>query len=206
MTLVLVVALKRPRSAVDSGTRRPHFERERRLDKRMRRSLSHRRRWTHDPVYLSLLMLWISNSLLSGASLDSNLKKMTEIVDALKRQFGISNLIQVRIVENERLVFSVQPARIPGDFVLSVDSHFLDQLSDEELEAALAHELGHVWIYTHHPFLHTEGLANRIAMKVVLRDSLKKLYAKLWQFEGSSGNLEELLGTEPPATLTAVGH
>jgi hypothetical protein len=151
-------------------------------------------------------MILLSSSLLSGTSLDSNLKKMTQILDALKSRFGISNRVEIRLVEDNKLAFSVQPAKIPGDFVLSVDAHFMAELSDEELEAALAHELGHVWIYTHHPFLHTESLANRIAMQVVMRDSLKQLYVKLWRFEGTTGNFDDVLGAESPATLTAVGR
>ncbi len=151
-------------------------------------------------------MILISSSLLPGASLDSNLKKMAQILDALKSRFGISNQVDIRIVENNKLAFSVQPAKIPGDFVLSVDAHFMSELSDEELEAAMAHELGHVWIYTHHPFLQTETFANQIATRVITRDSLKKLYIKLWQFEGTAGNFDDVLGAEPPATLSAGGH
>ena len=48
-----------------------------------------------------------------------------------------------------------------GAFQLSIEASFMDVLSDDELEAAVAHELGHVWVFTHHPFLQTEQLANR---------------------------------------------
>jgi hypothetical protein len=192
---------------------RPHFEKERPPKKRMRRSIGHRRGRNRRRVLLCsysaclpLFVILIANSLLAGASLDSNLKKMTQIVDALKSRLGISNRVEVRILENNALAFSVQPSRIPGDFVLSVDAHFMTELSDEELEAALAHELGHVWIYTHHPFLHTESLANRIAMQAVVRESLKKLYVKLWRFQATTGNFDDVLGAEPPAALTAAGR
>ena len=45
------------------------------------------------------------------------------------------------------------------------DAAFLDTLTDDEVEAEVAHELGHVWIFTHHAYLQTEGLANQIAMR-----------------------------------------
>jgi hypothetical protein len=49
---------------------------------------------------LPVFMILMANSLLSAASLDSNLKKMTQIVDALKSRLGISNRVEVRILES----------------------------------------------------------------------------------------------------------
>jgi len=97
------------------------------------------------------------------------------------------------MVEANRLAFSVQPYG-HDEFLLRVDTHFLVNLDDDEMTAALAHELGHVWIYTHHPFLHTEALANEIALRVVSRDVLRRLYSKVSQFEGWPNYDEELLG------------
>jgi hypothetical protein len=77
--------------------------------------------------------------------------------------------------------------------VILVDTGFLIQLDEEEIVAALSHELGHVWIYTHHPFLHTEALANQIALKVTSRDALVKLYLKVSQFEGGHEGSEAML-------------
>jgi len=127
-----------------------------------------------------------------GAAADRTAEQVTLIVDNLKDRLGIPQAAHVRIVETNSLGFSVEPTN-RGDFELRIDAHFLAQLGDEELVAALAHELGHVWIYTHHPYLHTEALANQIASRVVTRESLQKLYSKLWQFEGWAGNSEELL-------------
>jgi hypothetical protein len=58
----------------------------------------------------------------------------------------------------------------------------------------MAHELGHVWVFTHHPYLQTEKLANQIAMRVVTRDSLVSVYRKLWEHGGTKGDLNTFLG------------
>ena len=85
------------------------------------------------------------------------------------------------MAENPKL-FSVSPAeQQPGTFLLSVEEDFAQELSEVELRAAIAHELGHVWIFTHFPFLQTEQLANDIASRVVSRDSLAPLYEKVWK-------------------------
>jgi predicted Zn-dependent protease len=58
-----------------------------------------------------------------------------------------------------------QPKRCPGD--------------REELEAAIAHELGHAWVFTHHAYLQTEELANQIAMRMVTRAGPERVYGKV---------------------------
>ena len=63
-----------------------------------------------------------------------------------------------------------------------------------ELRAVVAHELGHVWIFTHHPYLQTERLANSIAMRVVSRQNLEKIYDKVWQRGGTKGDIVQFLG------------
>jgi predicted Zn-dependent protease len=79
-------------------------------------------------------------------------------------------------------------------FTLSIEQSFLVDLNDDELRAAIAHELGHVWIFTHHPFLQTEGLANEIARRLVARDNLVRVYEKVWQRQGTTGDLARLIG------------
>ena len=84
-----------------------------------------------------------------------------------------------------------------GPFVITIDRGFIDQLNRAEAEAAIAHELGHVWIYTHHPYLQTERLANDVAMRVINRSAFEPVYKKVWARTGIAGNLIEFLG--PPS-------
>jgi hypothetical protein len=117
-----------------------------------------------------------------------SVKRISEIAYELKQQLGIPQAVDVEIVLTNNLAFSVEPADQRTHFTISVDSSFLRLLNDQELNAAVAHELGHVWIYTHHPFLHTEDLANEIALRVVSRDALTSLYGKLQRFEAARGD------------------
>ena len=66
-------------------------------------------------------------------------------------------------------------------FLVRVEERMLELLGSDELEAALAHELGHVWVFTHHPYLQTEQLANDVAMRVVSREALARVYDKVWK-------------------------
>jgi predicted Zn-dependent protease len=88
-------------------------------------------------------------------------------------------------------------------FKLSIEQDFLRQLSDEELKAVVAHELGHVWIYTHHPYLQTEQQANQIAMRIVTRDALVKVYGKVWADASAAGTLKRF--PDEPATSLGLG-
>ena len=149
---------------------------------------------------MPLLLLVAYNARLRGATPDRSPRKLAEIVSLLEKQLGIQIDVQVKVAPNTHMVVSVAPLEnVSGTFVLTIDEAFLNQLDDEEMTAAVGHELGHVWIFTHHPFLQTEALANQIAMRVVARDSLKKLYSKLWAFQSTTGNVADLLGPEPAA-------
>jgi hypothetical protein len=151
------------------------------------------------------LIALIARTTLVTADTRQSVKKIIPVVEDLKRQLGLTSSIEIKLVKNNSLGLSVQPvASRRSDFLLLIDSHFLSRLDSEELRAALAHELGHVWIYTHHPYLQTEELANYIAMRVVPRNSLKRLYVALWAYEGSAGNLDQLLGTERTDSVKAA--
>jgi hypothetical protein len=109
--------------------------------------------------------------------------RIQRVVDDLKSQLAIGHRVEVSVVEANARLFSVVPEphapETPATFLLSVEEDFAQGLSDVELRAAVAHELGHVWIFTHFPFLQTEELANDIASRVVSRDSLGPLYDKV---------------------------
>jgi hypothetical protein len=117
------------------------------------------------------------------------------MVDDARPRLSITQDVEVLIVATNPRVVSVQ--RLTGRdgvFQLSVEGDFLASLSDDELRAVVAHELGHVWIFTHFPYLQTELLANQIAMRLVSRESLEPVYEKVWQRVGAEGNLAAFLG------------
>lgn len=120
------------------------------------------------------------------------------VVDRLRERLGIAELVRVSVLPRVTLVVSVEaPQETEPAYVLRIERAFLEQLSPRELEAAVAHELGHVWVFTHHPFLQTEPLANRIARRVVARDTLASVYHKLWARGATGeGDIDTLLG--PP--------
>jgi len=134
-----------------------------------------------------------------------------QIVNQLRAAMQIDSDVQVAAVTYHPLVFSVEPLDKRKDhFVLSMEIEFLLMLDDKELHAALAHELGHVWIYKHFPYLQTERLANSIGLRVVPRENFEALYMKLWTYERAAGvPLDDLLGPKqntnsPNASLSAA--
>jgi hypothetical protein len=125
-------------------------------------------------------------------------RRAQEILEDLRAELSIDPKVQIVIVPSDPFVFSVKRADMQKDsYQLSMELGFLLELNEDELHAALAHELGHVWIFTHFPFLQTERLANDIGQRIVNRSSFDKLYSKLWQYEGTRGvPLEQLLGPD----------
>jgi hypothetical protein len=124
-------------------------------------------------------------------------KRLADMVRNLCTRLQIGDNVEVRIDEkNDKMVSSEPLAGGRDGYRISFDRHFLEMLDEDEIQAAIAHELGHVWIFSHHPYLQTEELANEIAMRVISRDLMKKVYLKLWSQTTSAGNLEELLGPE----------
>jgi hypothetical protein len=121
-------------------------------------------------------------------------QRIQAIVEALRARLEIPHDVRVSIVPANALLVSVEsPTDWDDAFVLSLEDGFVDELDDEELGAVLAHELGHVWIFTHHPYLQTERQANRIAMRLVSQESLRRAYRKVWDRLGTNGDLAEFL-------------
>lgn len=138
------------------------------------------------------------HSQLSAAAEPSKTVEFQAVVDRLRTRLDILERVEVTLVAHNPLVLSVETqAGRSGPFVISIDEDFIDSLTPDEQEAALAHELGHVWIYTHHPYLQTERLANDIALRVVSRSTLGPVYEKVWKRTGIRGNLAEFIGQEP---------
>jgi len=122
-------------------------------------------------------------------------KRVQGVVDDLARRLALSATVTATIVETNALLVSVEPQEgRQNGFVLSFEDSFLDGLDDKGLRAVVAHELGHVWIFTHHPYLQTERLANSIAMRIVSRQNLEKVYDKVWRRDGTKGDLVQFLG------------
>ena len=131
--------------------------------------------------------------------------RVQRLSDQVRASLDIVEPVQVSIVPVDRLLMSVEPVGSGATrvFRLNVEEDFVKGLSDADLTAAVAHELGHVWVFTHHPFLQTEQLANEIAMRVVSRDALAQLYDRVWSRRGTKGDLVRFLGPQPQAGLAS---
>ena len=136
-----------------------------------------------------------ADKVLSGA-LDKRKmeQKLGAIVEEFRSTLDISERIVVSIVRSNQLLVSVRPSPLQArTFIVRLDKHFLATLSEEELRGAIAHELGHVWIFTHSPYIQTETLANSTALELVSRDNLKHVYEKVWAYEGRQGSPDKIL-------------
>ena len=126
-----------------------------------------------------------------------NTLAIQELVNGLKAQLGIDAVVSAEIVTTNTLLVSVQRVDSdPGTFRMMFEERFLTSVDQDELKAIVAHELGHVWIFTHHPYLQTEQLDNTVAMRAVPRASLERVYSKVWERQGIRGDLASFLGPE----------
>lgn len=154
-------------------------------------------------VLLCAGALHLPSMVMAGSASDGTderaieIDRLQHITDGLRRRLNILERVLVTVVDHNPLVMSVETlAGRSGPFVITADANFLASLSDEELQAAVAHELGHVWIYTHHPYLQTERLANDIALRVISPELLVPVYEKVWKRTGARGNLAEYISLE----------
>ena len=121
-------------------------------------------------------------------------QRIQEIVNEFMAKLNMAHKVAVAVVPKNPLMVSVGYPDDSTTFLLSVEEDFIGELTQDELEAAIAHELGHVWIFTHHPFLQTEVLANQIAQRLVPRSSLVHVYEKVWKRQGTEGDLSRFVG------------
>ena len=156
-----------------------------------------------------VLLLWLlplrleslpaaSEDFVSRGGTRSEIASLQDLADDLRTRLEIRERVHVTLVDHNPLVMSVETlAGRTGPFVITVDRDFIHELNAQETEAAIAHELGHVWIYTHQPYLQTERLANDIAMRVISRSAFEPVYEKVWARTGIRGNLIDFIG--PPS-------
>jgi Zn-dependent protease with chaperone function len=140
----------------------------------------------------------VSHQLVRAEDRHADRDFVQRIVDDSRERLSIPQEVRVSLVPANALVVSV--ARQPGQdglFSLSFEQAFLEKLTDDEIRAVVAHELGHVWIFTHHPYLQTEQLANAIAMRLVTRESLELVYDKVHERVGGTVDLARNLGDKP---------
>jgi len=121
-------------------------------------------------------------------------QRIQEIVNDFMVKLTMNQKVAVTVVPKNPLMVSVEYTDTESGFLLSVEEDFINELTDEELHAAIAHELGHVWIFTHHPYLQTEVGANKIAQRLVPRSSLVQVYEKVWKRQGTKGDLTRFVG------------
>jgi hypothetical protein len=156
-----------------------------------------------------VIALFSSSAAFSETQASSlQLENLNATVEQFRAQLGISDHVSLVTVEANKRLVSVHRSsasdRAKG-FLIEFDEQFLHTLSEDEQRAALAHELGHVWIFTHHPYLQTEALANEKALQLVPREVLENVYEKVWRSEGGNGTFAQFL-SKVDITPSAKDH
>ncbi len=114
-------------------------------------------------------------------------QKIEGSIREFTERLGISQKINVLVVPEDPRLASLQRDHAESDaFLMSFDAGFLGTLQDAEIDAVIAHELGHLWIFTHFPFLQTEFLANQQALKLVKRHDLMRVYGKVRRWKSAN--------------------
>lgn len=131
-------------------------------------------------IAVLVLTFALSGVMVRSKDADPLVESIQSILEELQGKLRISDTVHVRIVEHDPALVSVRRSVSDSDgFDLRLESAFVHDLDTQELRAVVAHELGHVWIFGHHPFLQTEELANQIARHVVSESVLNEVYAKV---------------------------
>lgn len=158
----------------------------------------HRRFSSPALALLSLLFVGIAVGMPDAEPLSAP-RRVQGVVERLRSELNITSPVEVAVVPANPLLVSVEPVASGSSassarFVMSFEDEFLAGLADDELHAIVAHELGHVWIFTHHPYLQTERGANQVAMRAVSRTTLERVYTKVFERKGTKGDLAHFLG------------
>jgi hypothetical protein len=161
--------------------------------------------------YLAASLLWLLAAVSVVAFVRVTPRGMEEqqlgvLARDFKGRLGISASIPVAIIDKNERLASVRA--IPGrneTYLLEVDATFLASLTQEERRAIVAHEVGHVWIFSHHPFLQSETLANEVAERLVPQESLVKVYKKVWALGGQGSTLAGFLALKLGGDTTDSG-
>ena len=155
-------------------------------------------------TFLALRTSAASRTEAEAAEAHAKTQRVQDVIDDLRGRLSLRRDVVATLVPANPLMVSVRsPVEHGGAYQVAFEGSFVDTLSDDELRAVVAHELGHVWIFTHHPFLQTEELANKIAMRAVTRETLQRVYAKVWERSGTKGDLAWFLGDVPSSGSTA---
>jgi len=132
---------------------------------------------------IAIAVLAAGSSAAPGADESAELEQLDRAQRALgtlQARLGLTAEVTAELVPRHPLLVAVAPqAGRRGSYHLKLETGFVRGLTDDELDAVIAHELGHVWIYSHHPYLQTEQLANQVAMRVVSREALEAVYVKV---------------------------
>lgn len=132
------------------------------------------------------------------AASDKRVRQLQRVLDRVKDRLGLDYAVTLEVVPRNPHLISVEAVKgVAPVFLVRIEARMLELLGSDELEAALAHELGHVWVFTHHPYLQTEQLANDVAMRVVSREALVRVYDKVWKAGAEKGDLATFLGPGP---------
>src|SRR5262245_50400127 len=84
-----------------------------------------------------------------------DMDKLQKVAAQRALLLGIPQHIRVVVGPNSKMVISVEHDSEADEYRVLIDPKFMEQLNDEDIVTAISHELGHVWIFTHHPFLQT---------------------------------------------------
>lgn len=162
--------------------------------------IEQKRRRPHRRMTVIGGITWLSLFSLAFGQAGGEQVILQALVTDLQLALGLQENIRISVVDrNERLVSVSRSLEDSATFELLFEGRFLATLESDELRAAIAHELGHVWIFTNHPFLQTEELANRIAGRVVEPELLSRVYTKVRDYRGRTPS-----GETPPVPASAL--